>query len=355
MLSSIYRVLFLPASVLLSFSCVLVVSISATTDNGTQIVAGCVDEAFAQYMHIYNKSYAPGSAEHVIRLKAFKESLRRIERANSGRNRAESAIYGLTRYSDLTPEEFRNLFSVFPHKRAANLTEQPRGLLLNSLSVLSYPPRFDWRARKVITPVRNQRNCGACWAFSTIECIETMNALKTGSLTELSVQQMIDCSNTSNHGCSGGDTCTALEWLKTSRVQLVESSVYPFTGTTGQCLSPPSAVQVRLDEYTCSRFVGNEDIMLGLLATRGPLVAAVDAATWQDYLGGIIQYHCEAGRNHAVQIVGYDATGDVPHYIVRNSWGTSFGDDGYLYVAVGKNLCGIAEEVSTVAVAGPPP
>ncbi|XP_064477950.1 cathepsin O-like [Ornithodoros turicata] len=313
--------------------------ISVKTDRHKVIVAQTAEDAFAQYVNIYRKKYSP--AEYNVRLDAFKGSLERIKKANSQRNHTDSAFFGLTRFSDMTPVEFNQLLTVLPEKQS----------FVSFTSDISYPPKFDWRKRNVVSPVRNQLNCGACWAFSTIESIETMNALKTGKLTELSVQQMIDCSNSSNHGCNGGDTCTALEWLKSNRVQLVESSVYPFTATdTGHCKNPESSVRVMVRDYTCSRFVGNEETMLALLANSGPLVAAVDAAAWQDYLGGVIQYHCDAGRNHAVQIVGYDTTVQIPYYIVRNSWGVGFGNDGYLYIAIGKNLCGIAEEVSTVTV-----
>lgn len=90
--------------------------------------------------------------------------------------------------------------------------------------------------------------------------------------------------------------------------------------------------------------------MIKLLAFHGPLTVAVDATSWQDYLGGIIQYHCDPNRNHAVQIVGYDLSGDIPYFIVRNTWGPNYGVDGYLKIAIGKNLCGIAEEVSSIDV-----
>lgn len=84
-----------------------------------------------------------------------------------------------------------------------------------------------------------------------------------------------------------------------------------------------------------------------LLVTHGPATAAVNAISWQNYLGGIIQYHCDGSfnsLNHAVQIVGYDTAASIPHYIIKNSWGPSFGDKGYIYIAVGKNLCGKTNE-----------
>jgi len=79
------------------------------------------------------------------------------------------------------------------------------------------------------------------------------------------------------------------------------------------------------------------------LAIHGPVAVAVNAISWQNYLGGVIQYHCDdsfESLNHAVQIVGYDLTAGIPHYIIKNSWGVTFGNKGYVYIAIGKNLCG---------------
>lgn len=93
--------------------------------------------------------------------------------------------------------------------------------------------------------------------------------------------------------------------------------------------------------------------MLKYLATHGPIVVAINAISWQNYLGGIIQYHCNDSQyslDHAVQIVGYDLTEDTPYYLVRNSWGKDFGNDGYLKIKIGGNLCGIANEVAIIDV-----
>lgn len=100
--------------------------------------------------------------------------------------------------------------------------------------------------------------------------------------------------------------------------------------------------------------VDREHLMLRYLATHGPIVAAVNAASWKYYLGGIIQYHCEEAYedlNHAVEIVGYNLEGQIPYYLVKNSWGPRFGDRGYIKVQVGKNLCGIANRVSFIELA----
>lgn len=94
-------------------------------------------------------------------------------------------------------------------------------------------------------------------------------------------------------------------------------------------------------------------MILDLIANHGPVAVAVNALTWQNYLGGVIQFHCDSSLdmlNHAVQIVGYDLTAEIPHYIVRNSWGESFGEKGYLKIAIGSNMCGLAHEVASIYV-----
>lgn len=367
------RWILLPLLLLLSIAAA---SITIPTDDARgPIVASSVEDAFAQYVSRYNKSYEPGTAEYEQRFAAFRGSVGRIERKS--RSSADTARYGLTRFSDFTPDEFRRDVLSPVGASAVDLDDIVRQLFPdlalgddNDISPLvrpaskpavnvalrtgsRYPDHFDWRNRSVVTAVKNQLNCGACWAISTVENVESMYAIATGQLVEFSVQQMVDCSNNSNHGCNGGDTCAAMQWLRDNRIRLATERAYPFTASTGTCRHPASDVTAELVDYTCQKLVGNEELMLDLIANVGPLATAVDATAWQDYLGGIIRYHCDAGRNHAVQVVGYDLRGDVPYYIVRNSWGPEYGHGGYLYIAVGKNLCGIAEEVSTVTVKKP--
>lgn len=98
----------------------------------------------------------------------------------------------------------------------------------------------------------------------------------------------------------------------------------------------------------CS-FVGRENVILKLLAEVGPVTVGVSASTWQNYVGGVIQSHCNGNLNHAVQIVGYNLNAEVPHYIIRNSWGEDFGDNGYMYIAIGSNQCGVAYGVASLS------
>lgn len=260
-------------------------------------------------------------------------------------------------------------------KKSHSKRQAPNQDFLNNHSL---PRKWDWRDRNVVTPVRNQGKCGACWAHSTVATIESMVAIRTGRLIPFSVQQLVDCSHEDdNQACFGGDTCSALIWMIKNNVTLERMADYPNRLMSGKCEMDNDTIKlgVRIaTNYTCDSFVGKEGEMIKLLAQHGPLIAAVDSSSWQHYLGGVIRYHCFNDLNHAVQITGYDLTGKlvrcfyfstlysrilffslpvpgpVPHYIVRNTWDTGFGIDGYVHLAIGNNVCGVAEEISAVDV-----
>lgn len=317
---------------------------------------------FDLFRQKYNKTYQPGTLVFLKRFKAFRSSLKRIRRLN--RDNDISVMYGITEFADLSPQEFREQLITLQNQYKKSMSTiqvmkasvKPKffdaGSLRKSLSDL--PSRIDWRERGIVSRVRNQGKCGACWAYSTVETVESMVALRTMTdVMPLSVQQVIDCgsgSSTGNHGCDGGDTCAALKWMKESKALILTEIEYPMRNQTGQCMSRSSSRGVLVSNYTCSDFSRNEGAMVRQLALHGPLTVAVDATSWQDYLGGVIQYNCETKRNHAVQVVGYDLTAKVPYYIVKNTWGREYGHEGFLYIAIGKNLCGIANEVSAVDV-----
>lgn len=227
---------------------------------------------------------------------------------------------------------------------------------LVSLIESGVPRKLDWRERGVISPVIYQGKCGACWAYSSLETIESMAVINnvTSDIPRLSAQQLIDCGTSASpnalNGCDGGDTCAVLSWLKGKSVRIVSESEYPRRSNAGPCLMQSPDHGILVNSYECNNFVGKEDEMIRLLASHGPLTATVDASSWPYYLGGVIKYNCESGKTHAIQIVGYNLDTETPYYIVKNSWGTSFGLDGYLHIAIGNNLCGIAEDVSSIHV-----
>lgn len=334
----------------------------------------------------------------------MQESFEHIEAMNAQRSHEAAAIYGLTQFADMTRDEFTAamltkrkmmrvarpkavpfgaLLQLARNRTARALIETPPAAAANpddsttaaditppvELAADGLPVSFSWLDAGRTTPVRDQGACGACWAHSVIETIESMAAIEHGAATvaPLSVQQMIDCAAGINHGCAGGDTCNLLQWLVLNNVPIATERSYPQTGVQRPCSvervlgsirgsGAGAAGAARVRAFTCENLVGQEDRMVEYLARVGPLTVGVNAASWQYYLDGVIQHHCEAGGaagallNHAVQVVGYDRSGELPHFIVRNSWGERFGDRGMVRIRMGGNVCGIASQVSAVSV-----
>ncbi|XP_045453423.1 cathepsin O-like [Melitaea cinxia] len=328
---------------------------------------------FDSYIEKFNKSYKNNPVEYETRLEHFCASVQEIDTLNAASRGPIHlrAKYGLTKLSDMSKDEFHeiHLSDEKPHHNrnrrlrqswkqhdknykyddksdssSANYIRKKRAVL---------PQRVDWREKGVIGPVRDQGRCGACWAFSTIGTMEAMSAINTGKLNTLSVQEVIDCAGLGNSGCLGGDICLLLDWLMITNTAVQLDKDYPLQLTSGVCKKNDNATGVRVKTFTCDDMIGSEEKILEMIATHGPVTVAVNALTWQNYLGGVIQYHCSGSPmdlNHAVELVGYDLTAEVPYYIAKNSWGKSFGIDGYIKLGVGSNICGLADEVASIDI-----
>lgn len=315
---------------------------------------------FNRFLQRYNKTYSDEKQYH-DHYDAFKKSTDSIARLNNNRKSKLSALYGLTKFSDMTELEFKDRY--LQSDLATRITNrklrrsQDRGRHnhhhRSKRATTSIPLKIDWRESGIVTKVNNQKTCGACWAFSTVQNMESMYAIKYKKITSLSVQQAIDCARYDNDGCNGGDDCTFLQWLKDYSVKVYSESTYPLHLKNEVCKLNNDSFFVQVDKYACDSFVDDEAYIVQAIATIGPVAVAVNAISWQHYIGGIIQFHCGGDfdlLNHSVQLVGYDLTAEIPYYIARNSWGEDFGDKGYLYLAIGDNLCGLANEVSALTV-----
>lgn len=340
-----------------------------------------LESTFKEYIRKYNKTYNNNTA-YEKRFDNFKKSMEEIEKLNQYSTSSEhSAKYGPTIFSDMSKDEFseihlsdekpkwkdnRNIHKRHGHHDKHSNLQSGQNSVSDGSSKEDLKNRFrraieaglpkmlDWRNRNFVNNIRNQGLCGACWAFSVVGVIETMVAIKTGKLPSLSVQEMIDCAKDGNYGCLGGDTCSLLSWLQSNSITIEPELLYPLETSATVCkMHTNNTVGIKVAGFSCMELVGNEGKILKMIANHGPVAVAVNALSWQHYLGGVIQFHCSGDRldvNHAVELIGYDLTAEVPHYIVRNSWGTSFGDKGYMKLAIGSNICGLANEVSSVNV-----
>jgi cathepsin H len=293
-------------------------------------------DPFADWMTQWNKVY---ETEELIQRRAiFNENLRVIEETNAMNL---SYTLGVNEYTDLSWEEFSARFLMAPqHCSATEGNYVARGV--------GADPSIDWRTKGVVTPVKNQGSCGSCWAFGTTGAVESHWALSSGKLLTLSEQQLVDCGRPfGNMGCNGGLPSQAFEYIK--HAGGIESSLdYKYTGRDGSCHFQVEKVVAKVTgEVNITE--GDESGLFDAVTNNGPVAIAFQVVSdFQSYRSGVYDSsRCKKGAmdvNHAVLVVGYntDASSGKPYWIVKNSWGTSFGIQGYFNMVRNKNMCGIA-------------
>merc|ERR1719352_1848852 len=329
-------------------------------------------EQFEEFKQKFHKVYA-SDAEEGLRFEIFKETLQRIE---DGNTRNGAPVFGITWIADRKIEEkYKKGRKGYADTRFVHTAPVNEPLLGSS------PKDVDWRKTKAVTAVKNQGQCGSCWAFSTAEEVESMYILHNSAmhLENFSPQQVASCVPECD-GCGGGDTVTAFEYLKTTK--LAQGPFWPYVqGLTPvdqcmdkQCTEACSSHDVsELTKYefyigpyaqvtgfkyatpTCTDACDNQDLgKLAASAAEGPVSICVNAGAWNDYTGGVLTDAGCGGHgfddlDHCVQLVGYNTTAEKPYWIVRNSWDTGFGEAGYIYLEYNANTCGLANE-ATIAL-----
>jgi C1A family cysteine protease len=302
---------------------------------------------FQQWFSEHGKVYETED-EMNIRFENFKETVKRINTNNAYTEmRGSGAIFGLNKFSDMTPDEFAEKVLMKPFTPIAPELKQKNMLIPRVAS----PDTFDWRTKGAVTAVKDQGQCGSCWAFSVTENIESVWILAKGlnneTLPPLAPQQIVDC-DTTDLGCDGGNPPTAYDYVQ-SAGGLDDEKDYPYTAQDGTCAFKSSAVVAKITGYKYATD-GDEGTMKDNLASWAPLSICVDARYWQDYqIGVMTEWQCDwiVQLDHCVQAVGYDTTASTPFWIVRNSWGTDWGENGYIRLQYGTNTCGLTQEATT--------
>lgn len=294
---------------------------------------------FQNFITKHGKTYSDLEFSH--RFNVFVENMNRasnLQAAETG-----SARYGVTKFMDLTPEEFSANY-LMRKELFKNFKVDPTKVM-KPLAAIEAPASFDWRDKGAVTPVYDQGQCGSCWAFSATETIESFHFLAGKSLISLSPQQIVDCDRDS-YGCNGGWTQHAFNYVKSAGGLDTESS-YPYTAQDGTCKFKPADVGAKISSWSYVTQNDDENAMLQTVAQKGPLSICVDASSWQYYQGGVLKT-CGKQVDHCVQLTGYSTQNGVDAWNVRNSWGTDWGVNGYLYVARGGNVCAIGSCVTIV-------
>jgi cathepsin F len=218
------------------------------------------------------------------------------------------------------------------------------------------PESFDWRTQGAVTPVKNQGQCGSCWAFATVANIEGTNFLKTKQLTSLSEQELVDCDKT-DHGCGGGLPTNAFAYLKANKLGEEGETDYAYTGENGKCKAAQPSEKVFVTDYGVVNGT-DEDQLAAAVVKYGPLAIGINAGPMQWYHGGIadpFSFLCNPkSLDHGVAIVGFGVEDSKKYWIIKNSWGTVWGEQGYYRVIRGKGKCGLNTNVATSIIGDAP-
>ncbi|XP_035467019.2 cathepsin L.1 [Scophthalmus maximus] len=253
---------------------------------------------------------------------------------------------GMNSFGDMENEEYRRLISqgCLGSFNASAPRSGSAFLLLPQAADL--PTAVDWRDKGYVTDVKDQKECGSCWAFSTTGSLEGQNFRKTGKLVSLSEQQLVDCSGDfGNMGCGGGLMDSAFQYIKANGGIDTEDS-YPYEAEDGKCRYNPATVGAKCSGYVDIK-QGDEDALQEAVASIGPVSVAIDAAheSFQFYESGVYnEPECSSSElDHGVLAVGYGTEDGHDYWLVKNSWGLQWGDRGFIKMTRNKhNQCGIA-------------
>lgn len=249
---------------------------------------------------------------------------------------------GTNQFSDLTDDEFMDMMTM----KNFNVSEIQYDVTFLGAANVDLPSTVDWRTKGAVTSVKSQGRCGSCWTFSTTGAMEGQHFRKNNKLVSLSEQNLLDCSM--RFGCNGGWTYKAFQYIKRNGGIDTEQS-YPYKGIVGKCTFNKKNIGAK-----CSGFSniprGNEAKLKNAVATVGPIAVAIHLTpSFKKYHNGVYyESKCDPNHlTHAVLVVGYGSEGGNDYWLVKNSWGEHFGQDGYIKMSRNKrNNCGIASEAS---------
>lgn len=302
---------------------------------------------FGDFQERFSKRYDT-LLELERRYEIFRSNLREIVIHNL--DLTHNFTMGVNQFSDLTSEEFRSMY-IGGYRQT-----QSSGCVGFTSHGSNLPNSIDWTTKGVVNPIRDQGQCGSCWAFATTANSESVWAIAKGQLLDLSEQYLVDCAKGVgyfNLGCNGGQPDSALKFM-INNGQCYENS-YPYTAKDGTCQKCSSA---GVKFSGCYDVTPNDQLALKNAVSKQPVVIAIEADTryFQSYSSGILtDVKCGTNLDHAVEIVGYGTDNGINYWKVRNSWSTTWGEEGYFRIARSDStndigICGVAAEPSFISV-----
>jgi len=300
---------------------------------------------FSEFKSNFSRRYTT-RAEEDTRFQIFFAKLKWINEENS---KGEGAVMVVNQFSDLSKDEFLSMYANLRQPDVQGAWGNDGFLGYHESGEVDLLGGVDWVSKGAVTPVKNQGQCGSCWSFSITGTLEGRYQIATGSLVSLSEQQFVDC-DSQDSGCNGGYPPGTLKWA-TGRAICTEHS-YPYTARDGSCHASRCSPGIPAGEITGHRQVprGSSSGLASAL-NSGPVSVAVDANDpFGSYGRGILTNKCGTSLNHAVLAVGYTSQ----YWKVKNSWGSRWGESGYIRMTRNGNECGILDQAAYPVMAGKP-
>jgi len=291
------------------------------------------EKSFLNWMRQTNQIYTGN--EYQVRLGVYLSNQRLVRQHNAA---DKGFTVSMNKFAAMTPSEYRSMLTLKPHPVATKTINTKPG-----------NDEVDWRKKGCVNPVKDQGQCGSCWAFSCVQAVESEYAAKYGTLYSLSEQELVDCVSVAS-GCNGGFPPDVWDWMVSNHRGFMKESDYPYTGYAGTCKYDESKVVVYINgSGVCQE--GSEQDLASKVASIGPVSIGIDASNWsfQMYTGGIYdEPKCSSvSLDHGVGCVGYGEESGKKYWIVRNSWGQDWGESGYIRMIKDKNnQCGVATTAS---------
>jgi len=295
---------------------------------------------FSKWVAQHNKKYTHENFFH--RYTVFKHNMDRIVAHNK---KGASYTMAMNAFGDMTGEEFKATHTGYNWRNRDYSRERNQAVAPRVKTPLA---AVDWRKKGAVTPVKNQQQCGSCWAFSSTGSLEGAYQIKHNTLVSFSEQQLVDCSTSfGNQGCNGGLMDQAFQYLKQNA--LCTEAAYPYTAVDGQCQSSTCKGVTKVTGYTDVPTGDEKSLYSFVLKNPVSIAIEADQQVFQFYSGGVLDDDsCGTQLDHGVLVVGFDTDPDsgADYWIVKNSWGTGWGQSGYVWIVRNKNMCGLATEPS---------
>jgi len=309
------------------------------------LTAAPAPASFSEWAKAHGKTY-PSKEELVLRRSVYAANVAKITAHNAANQGWTMAV---NKFSDLTAAEWKAAYTGgyrAKEKRSQNVD-------LSLLHGTALPASVDWTTKGAVTPVKNQGQCGSCWAFSTTGSTESSYFISSGTLLSISEQELVDCAGKEgNQGCNGGLMDYGFQYIIDNKGICTEAS-YPYTAKDGTCKSITCTKSgITVTGFTDVPTDSETALMTAIVQQPISIAVEADQSSFQSYAGGVMTQACGVNLDHGVLVVGYGALAGKDFYKVKNSWGADWGSKGYIMLGRGatyngnKGQCGIQMDPS---------